>query len=552
MPGKGPKMSDYIWPWPKGTVASQWFGENPGGVNPAGGHTGIDGAFPAGTPLRATDDGWIEFEGWMGTQDGSDNPWWLTDGGGIQIVLNCGDDKPNSNYAHMSSTTVNKGQWVKKGDIIGYSGNTGRWTTGPHCHLESLPPGFNLRNNTYGRVDPSIYIKAYWEDVVAAAITPLATGPVLAGFQRTTVPNSKVGFRKGPSSGAELIKWLDEDAIYDFKGFVRREGDHWFVGRYTDGFAWRGGFLDEDTHDIEDLTDIFFPPPAPVANNTRVTGPDGVNRRKMADKNGPLIDTFGADKELTMGGYVVGTDPYGNGNTIWFVGGLSGGYMHSSGFTSQSIAGLPLLELPASVPPSSLPAYGFDLDFPVVNGHIVRYSPAHRTNVDIGNFPAGPTHIVIHQMGMPGVDTLGSTRNTFTKENEFKSSNFGVGALGEIDQFVKLGDRAYHAGANGNGYYSIETDPGQSEATIASGRELVKLIRAKHPGADIKLIRHNEVAGNNTSCGTLIDLAKYEPLPEVGPEAPVVVPPAPAVDEAGILRRFFEWLISAFLNRDGK
>ena len=42
----------YVWPWPKGTRISQEFGTHPGGVNPTGGHTGIDGVLPVGTPLR--------------------------------------------------------------------------------------------------------------------------------------------------------------------------------------------------------------------------------------------------------------------------------------------------------------------------------------------------------------------------------------------------------------------------------------------------------------------------------------------------------------------
>lgn len=542
-------MSTCIWPWPKGTIASQWFGQNPGGYNPAGGHTGIDAAIPAGTPLLAADDGVIEYEGWFGTQDGSDNPWWLTDGGGIQVVLNTGPGKPNVNYAHMSSTVVNRGQAVKKGQLIGYSGNTGRWTTGPHCHLETLPDGYNLHTNTYGRVDPSIYCRQYWEDVVALAEAAIPAGPALAGFQRTTVPNARVGFRVGPSASAELIKWLEPDHIYDFKGYVRRDGDVWFVGRYTDGFAWRGGFVDEGTHDLEDLTDILFPPPAPVSN-VRTTGPDGVNRRKMADKGGPLIDTFGAGLDITVGGYVIGTDPSGKGNKVWFVGGISGGYMHSSGFTSQSIEGLPLLELPASVPPSSLPAYDFELDFTEVNGHQINKAPAHRNNLEQGNFPAVPLGIVIHQMGAPGKDTIGSTRNHFANETAVASANFGIGELGEVDQYVKLGHRAYHAGPNGNGMYSIETDPKQTPYTIASGRALVKLLRDRHPGTDIKLYRHNGIEGANTECGSLIDLAQYEPLPEPIVVPPVHVPEAPAVDEAGVLRRFFEWLLQAFLNRD--
>ena len=38
-------------------------------------------------------------------------------------------------YGHLSSFAVRPGQRVKRGDIIGYVGSTGR-STGPHCHYE--------------------------------------------------------------------------------------------------------------------------------------------------------------------------------------------------------------------------------------------------------------------------------------------------------------------------------------------------------------------------------------------------------------------------------
>jgi GH25 family lysozyme M1 (1,4-beta-N-acetylmuramidase) len=91
----------------------------------------------------------------------------------------------------------------------------------------------------------------------------------LLPFQRTTQKVDKVGYRKTPSVNGELIQWLEPDHTYDFKGFVNREGKTWFVGKYTGGFAWNGGFVDEGTHDLPDLTNELFPPapvpaPAPV------------------------------------------------------------------------------------------------------------------------------------------------------------------------------------------------------------------------------------------------------------------------------------------------
>ena len=38
-------------------------------------------------------------------------------------------------YAHMSSIKVGQGQFVHKGDVVGYEGTTG-YSTGPHVHFE--------------------------------------------------------------------------------------------------------------------------------------------------------------------------------------------------------------------------------------------------------------------------------------------------------------------------------------------------------------------------------------------------------------------------------
>lgn len=49
-----------------------------------------------------------------------------------------GDDGLITKYAHLSQTKEEK--FYQAGDVIGYCGNTGQWTSGPHLHFESNKP----------------------------------------------------------------------------------------------------------------------------------------------------------------------------------------------------------------------------------------------------------------------------------------------------------------------------------------------------------------------------------------------------------------------------
>jgi len=85
-------------------------------------HPGIDIGTPAGTPIYAADDGIVEF-----TKLGRT-------GYGFQIMIDHGNGM-RTRYAHNSKILVSAGDQIKKGDVIAYSGNTGR-STGPHLHFE--------------------------------------------------------------------------------------------------------------------------------------------------------------------------------------------------------------------------------------------------------------------------------------------------------------------------------------------------------------------------------------------------------------------------------
>jgi len=166
----------YLDPFPRGTRISQEFRASPGGYNPPGGHTGRDYAVPAGTPVRAAADGIIRHSSWF-TDNYLANPWWLTRYGGDMIVLDCtdafgrSDTMPTFVYAHLSNSIAEVGQRVKKGQIIALSGNSGTATSGPHCHVERMNPGFDLTNNVYGRA-PLNFDEFYTE---GSTITPQGT-----------------------------------------------------------------------------------------------------------------------------------------------------------------------------------------------------------------------------------------------------------------------------------------------------------------------------------------------------------------------------------------
>lgn len=86
-------------------------------------HRGIDIAVPVGTPVRATRKGRVVFAG-------------ERRGYGATVVVEHGNGD-RTLYGHNASVKVSAGELVKAGDVLSYSGNTGR-STGPHVHYELL------------------------------------------------------------------------------------------------------------------------------------------------------------------------------------------------------------------------------------------------------------------------------------------------------------------------------------------------------------------------------------------------------------------------------
>ena len=102
-------------------------------------HQGIDIFAPRGTPVVAAADGWISSTS-PNTLGG--NVVWLWDAARGHTLY----------YAHLDRHAVGAGQRVRKGDVVGFIGNTGNArTTAPHLH-------FGIYRRGQGAIDPLYYV----------------------------------------------------------------------------------------------------------------------------------------------------------------------------------------------------------------------------------------------------------------------------------------------------------------------------------------------------------------------------------------------------------
>ena len=87
-------------------------------------HAGLDFSAPQGTPIYATANGVVRVAGNLGN------------GYGNHVIINHGYQY-STLYGHMYRIKVRVGQSIKRGEVIGYVGNTGK-STGPHVHYEVM------------------------------------------------------------------------------------------------------------------------------------------------------------------------------------------------------------------------------------------------------------------------------------------------------------------------------------------------------------------------------------------------------------------------------
>jgi murein DD-endopeptidase MepM/ murein hydrolase activator NlpD len=133
-PYSGGKM---LWPVPSSGRITSYYGYR---IHPIFKskklHTGIDIGVPTGSSIVAASEGRVIHSDWLGSYGKAV----LLDHGGGIVTL----------YAHNSTLTVKKGQWVERGNTIAKAGSTGN-STGPHLHFEVR------KNGAY--VDPLPWVK---------------------------------------------------------------------------------------------------------------------------------------------------------------------------------------------------------------------------------------------------------------------------------------------------------------------------------------------------------------------------------------------------------
>jgi murein DD-endopeptidase MepM/ murein hydrolase activator NlpD len=224
---------EYSHPLYDGAIVTQDFGANATQFNGKGGHNGKDYGVKYGTPVKAVADGIVEFEGW-GPVDYLKDPHWLVPGAGIRVVLDHGQGNPDSVYGHLSATTVNRNQFVKRGTVIGYVGNTGNVIprptianphAGAHLHFSMYPPNFDLNSPFYGAVNPDIYLSQKIKYLTITSETNVRTAP-----------NSKAplapGFPEGIAKGATI------SAIGHVAGEEVTKGNNAWIKTKSGYFVW--------------------------------------------------------------------------------------------------------------------------------------------------------------------------------------------------------------------------------------------------------------------------------------------------------------------------
>jgi hypothetical protein len=541
---------------------TQGFGEHPEFAWQPWGHLGEDKGVAIGTVARAIADGTVLFADW-GTKLGgklADEMMMIRNSpaSGIPVIIQ--HDGWRSMVAHLDSTHLNPGDRVKRGDIIGRTGNTGN-STGPHAHVETfLAPSPGVA--PFGRYNPRLQIAH--EDKVAAIALQAAT--ILAPNQRKVGPWNLVQ-RAEASTSAQQVRLIPANTVETFTGYVIGEevdfggvrSNIWYVD--GTGKVWSGGFTSQVITGLPNLTPA---PPAPAAPavpvlkpNQRLTGPDGGVQRASASRSADVVRQIPGNTIENFTHWVRGESITLGGVTsdVWFKDSI--GEVWSGVFTSQSTDGLVEYRTPAPAPkPAPAPApipmpdagtpgekpYTFGKQIPSMTG----IYPAAPNKFERGNLDAIIDTLWVHQFraNEPADDPVtnrftvhqGSLRNTFTAEDA-RIASVQISVEGRsVDGYVALTDRAYHGGPKANGQWGMELFGAMDPETLATAAIVIVELEDV-AGRQLRLRRHKEVM--NTACGTHVDLDLIGRMVAAARKPPV----APGVEPRAVLEGFAAYIL---------
>ena len=108
------KLTSVLFSPAKGGISSEFNLKNK--------HYGIDITLPENSPIYSVSDGRVIFSEWT------------AETGYVIIIKHL--NGLISSYKHNSSLSKSQGEFVRTGEVIGFSGNTGELTSGPHLHFE--------------------------------------------------------------------------------------------------------------------------------------------------------------------------------------------------------------------------------------------------------------------------------------------------------------------------------------------------------------------------------------------------------------------------------
>nr|5NMY_A Chain A, Lysostaphin [Staphylococcus simulans] len=194
------------------------YGPYPLGIN-GGMHYGVDFFMNIGTPVKAISSGKIVEAGWSNY------------GGGNQIGLIENDGVHRQWYMHLSKYNVKVGDYVKAGQIIGWSGSTG-YSTAPHLHFQRMVNSFS--NST--AQDPMPFLKSAGYGKAGGTVTPTPNtgwktnkyGTLYKSESASFTPNTDIitrttgPFRSMPQSGV-----LKAGQTIHYDEVMKQDGHVW-------------------------------------------------------------------------------------------------------------------------------------------------------------------------------------------------------------------------------------------------------------------------------------------------------------------------------------